>query len=69
MKPNHNDPDDAFQAFLDAKAKILVPMHYATFNMSDEPPGEPLRRLKEKAANAGASDKIKALDIYESIDF
>lgn len=69
MKPNHNTPEEAFQAFVDAGAKYLVPMHFGRFEMSDEPPSEPLRLLKEKAAEANASDKIKPLNIYESIVF
>lgn len=69
MQANHNNPEDALQAFIDSRAKILVPMHYATFNMSDEPPSEPLRRLQEKADEAGVADKIKPLQIYESLKF
>jgi L-ascorbate metabolism protein UlaG (beta-lactamase superfamily) len=69
MEPNHNNPEDAWQAFLDSRAKHLVPMHYATFNMSDEPPSEPLRRLKDAAEKADAADKIKVLRIYESLIF
>ncbi len=69
MKANHNDPDEALQAFLDSKAKLLVPMHYATFNMSDEPSGEPLRRLEENVEKNNLNDRFKPLDIYESINF
>ena len=69
MKPNHNNPEDAWQAFKDSKAKYLVPMHYATFNMTDEPPSEPLKRLKEAVEKAGEADKIKALQIYESLEW
>ncbi|MDQ3181910.1 MAG: MBL fold metallo-hydrolase [Acidobacteriota bacterium] len=69
MKANHNNPADAFQAFVDAKAKILVPMHYGTFDLSDEPPNEPLRLLKEKAKEMNLSDKIKPLSIGESLIF
>ncbi len=69
MKPNHNNPEDALQAFLDATGKVLVPMHYGTFDLSDEPPGEPLRRLLNAAENAGLSDRIKALRINESLEF
>ncbi len=69
MKANHNNPSDAFQAFVDAKAKFLVPMHYGTFDLSDEPPGEPLRLLKESAAQRNLSEKIKALSIGESLEF
>ncbi len=69
MRANHNSPQEAFQGFLDSKADALVPMHFGRFDLSDEPPNEPLRLLKEKAAEAGATDKIKNLQINESIDF
>lgn len=69
MKPNHNNPEDAVQAFIDSKAKVLVPMHYATFDMSDEPPGEPLRRMMKGAAAVNLHDKVKPLDIYDSLLF
>jgi L-ascorbate metabolism protein UlaG (beta-lactamase superfamily) len=69
MQPNHNSPDDALQAFVDARAKFLVPMHFGRFDLSDEPPGEPLRLLNEKAREMNISDKIKALNINESLIF
>lgn len=69
MKPNHNSPEDAFQAFTDSKASMLIPMHYGTFDLSDEPPGEPLRLLRESAQRAGNVDKIKVLQIGENLDF
>ncbi len=69
MKPNHNSPEDALQAYKDAKADYLVPMHFGRFDLSDEPPSEPLRVLREKAAEMNLSDKIKPLDINESIIF
>jgi L-ascorbate metabolism protein UlaG (beta-lactamase superfamily) len=68
MEPNHNNPEDAWQSFRDSKAKYLVPMHYATFDMTDEPPSEPLGRLKQTAEKSGATDKIKTLQIYEHIE-
>lgn len=69
MQANHNNPEDALQAFQDAKAKTLIPFHYGTFDLSDEPPGEPLKRLKTAAENAGMIDKIKPLQINESFEF
>lgn len=69
MQPNHNNPADALQAFQDSNAKFLVPMHFGRFDLSDEPPSEPLRLLKEKAAEQNLSDKIKALNINESLAF
>jgi L-ascorbate metabolism protein UlaG (beta-lactamase superfamily) len=69
MKPNHNSPADALQGFIDSKAERLIPMHYGRFDLSDEPPGEPLRLLREKAQQVNISDKIKALNINESLSF
>ena len=67
MRANHNSPQEAFQGFLDSRANALVPMHFGRFDLSDEPPSEPLRLLREKAASEGVSDKIKNLQINESI--
>ena len=63
MQPNHNNPADAFQAFLDAQGKTLVPMHYGTFDLSDEPPSQPLTLLKEEAEKRGLGDRLKPLAI------
>lgn len=69
MQSNHNNPEDALQAFQDAKAETLVPMHYGTFDLSDEPPSEPLKRLKQDAEKAGLIEKVKPLQINESLEF
>jgi len=69
MEPNHNTPEEAVKAFVDARAKFLIPMHFGRFNLSDEPPSEPLRLLQEKAQETNVSDKIKALNINESLIF
>ncbi|MDQ3711722.1 MAG: MBL fold metallo-hydrolase [Acidobacteriota bacterium] len=69
MKANHNSPQEAFQGFVDSKADVLIPMHFGRFDLSDEPPSEPLRLLKEKAAEANLSNKIKNLQINESVNF
>jgi len=67
MRANHNSPSEAFQGFLDSKADALIPMHFGRFDLSDEPPSEPLRLLKEKAAEANLADRIKNLQINESL--
>jgi L-ascorbate metabolism protein UlaG (beta-lactamase superfamily) len=69
MQANHNNPADAFQGFIDARAKTLVPMHYGTFDLSDEPPNEPLKLLKEEAGKRNLSDKLRPLAINESFYF
>lgn len=69
MKANHNNPEDALKAFQDSGAKYLVPMHYGTFDLTDEPPSEPLRLLREKAAEMNLNDKIKMLNINKNLSF
>jgi L-ascorbate metabolism protein UlaG (beta-lactamase superfamily) len=68
MEPNHNNPAEAVRAFQDAGARWLIPMHYGTFDLSDEPPGQPLRLLKEEATKAGITDQLRPLAIGESLD-
>ncbi len=67
MEPNHNSPADAVKAFQDSCARYLVPMHYGTLNLSDEPPGAPLRELTREAA--AISDRIRILDLNGSLYF
>jgi len=67
MEPNHNNPSEVIKAFNDSGAKFLVPMHYGTFDLSDEPPGEPLRLLLEEGEKLGIKDRIKPLSINEGL--
>jgi len=57
----HISPDDAVQVFADLGAEKMVPMHYGTFRLSEEPMDEPLPRLIEAAQGAGVGDRILAL--------
>jgi len=67
MNPIHNNPADAVRAFVDSGASFLIPMHYGTFDLSDEPPSQPLRLLMEEAEKNGIAGKVKALAINESL--
>lgn len=67
MKPNHNSPADAVKAFQDIGALNLVPMHYATFDLGDESPSQPLRLLLEEAEKSGIRKRVKPLAIYEHL--
>jgi L-ascorbate metabolism protein UlaG (beta-lactamase superfamily) len=67
MEPNHNNPADVVKAFRDSGAHRLVPMHYGTFDLSDEPPGQPLQFLLNEANAAGISDKVRVLAINEDL--
>jgi L-ascorbate metabolism protein UlaG (beta-lactamase superfamily) len=65
MRPSHLDPEEALQAFVDLKARRLVPMHYGTFDLSDEPLGEPLQRLRAAAAGWGLEASLRPLAVGE----
>lgn len=69
MQANHNSPADALQAFADLGAKNFIPMHFGRFDLSDEPPGEPLRLLTERAREMNLTERVKVLQIYESLTF
>jgi L-ascorbate metabolism protein UlaG (beta-lactamase superfamily) len=42
----HMNPEEAGAAWAILQAKAMLPMHYGTFLLSDEPIGEPLARLQ-----------------------
>lgn len=46
MSHNHINPEEAGQAFLDCGARVLIPMHWGTFQIADEPLCEPIERLE-----------------------
>lgn len=41
MKPNHISPYDALTASVEMQARVTIPMHYGTFDLSDEPLFDP----------------------------
>ena len=53
MHPSHMSPEDSWKSFQDLQAGKMIPMHFGTFDLSDEPASEPLRRLKSIADPAG----------------
>ena len=61
FKDIHLNPVTAIQAFIDLKADMLIPMHWGTFKISDEPLQEPPLLLQEEAKRIGISDKIRIL--------
>jgi len=46
MAPVHVDPPEAGQAFLDTGAREMLPIHWGTFRLADEPIDEPPRVLR-----------------------
>jgi L-ascorbate metabolism protein UlaG (beta-lactamase superfamily) len=48
---NHANPEQVWQMFLHTGAKYLIPIHWGTFKLSNEPMMEPLTRLIAAAGN------------------
>jgi len=65
MKSLHTTPEEAFKIFNDLKGKLLIPMHYGTYDLSDEPLSEPINRLDECFKNKKDREKYKKLGIGE----
>jgi L-ascorbate metabolism protein UlaG (beta-lactamase superfamily) len=45
MKTHHIDPDEAYQAYRDLRARDAMAIHWGTFVLTDEPFEEPAQRL------------------------
>ena len=61
MKTAHISPWEAIELFKDLDAKLFIPMHYGTYDLSDEPFGEPYRVMQKEKENYN----IKILNIGE----
>lgn len=67
MQSNHANPAEAVQAFNDLGGQLLIPMHYGTFDLADEPIGEPLRWLRQQHDEGRIHGRLVAPDIGEMV--
>ncbi len=58
MQDNHANPEEAFRGFRDLGARHWWPMHHGTYDLSNEPASEPLRRAREVMEEAGMADRL-----------
>ncbi len=70
MRPVHMDPPEALQAFADLGARHFVPIHWGTFDLSEEPIQEPPRMLLQEARRRvpDAQRRLHVLDIGQSLE-
>ena len=66
MKEVHMHPAEVVQAFHELEGKIFIPMHYGTYDLSDESLGEPLNILCNLEKSGKIVGKLKALAIGET---
>jgi L-ascorbate metabolism protein UlaG (beta-lactamase superfamily) len=69
MKWAHTSPKEAHQAFLDLQGGTFIPMHFGTFDLSDEPASEPLRLTRQLFADDHRLHQLKAPAVGEMVGF
>lgn len=67
MKTSHASPEESVKAFHDLKGNVLIPMHYGTYDLADEPASEPLRILREMNGRQEIRGTLKTPQIGEMI--
>lgn len=61
MQPNHISPSDALKASAEMKAGVTIPMHYGTFDLSDEPLSDPPEVFAAEARRRNIRIAVPAL--------
>ncbi|GHA77065.1 MBL fold metallo-hydrolase [Pontibacter akesuensis] len=51
MSKSHMNPHEAIKAYNLLRGGVFIPMHYGTYDLSDEPASEPVRLLEQVAAS------------------
>jgi len=69
MEYHHLNPEQAGQAWIELGAEVLVPMHWGSFRLTDEPLSEPRQRLLDWwAGNVNADDpRLADLAVGETL--
>ena len=65
MEWAHTSPDEAVKAFHELNGKTFIPMHYGTFDLSDEPASEPIKILTDFYENKQLNGLLKILKVGE----
>ncbi len=67
MQDIHTGPREAMQAFRQLGADTLIPMHYGTYDLSDEPASEPYREIQRHFHEAGMTEKLRLPAVGEGV--
>ncbi|MGH6689080.1 MAG: MBL fold metallo-hydrolase [Gammaproteobacteria bacterium] len=65
--PNHVNPEEAVQLFEDVRGRLMIPMHWGTFELNREPFLEPPQRLQREALRLGLEEQIALLSPGQTI--
>jgi len=67
MDFQHMNPAEALRAFRDLRARTLFPMHWGTFDLTDEPPDEAPRELRRQMQQLDIrDDEVSLLAVGET---
>jgi N-acyl-phosphatidylethanolamine-hydrolysing phospholipase D len=67
MKASHTTPEESLDIFADVGARVMVPIHWGTFDLADEPLEEPPQRLEAEAKRRSLGpDRIWLLKFGET---
>lgn len=67
MGQSHLSPTDGIKAFQDTKARYLIPMHYGTFDLADEPLSDPIQVLKQQQEKVQPAGTVLYLCVGEEV--
>jgi N-acyl-phosphatidylethanolamine-hydrolysing phospholipase D len=66
MRPQHADPEEAYQAFLDLGARTMCSMHWGCFDLTDEPVDLAPKVLAQVLERAGADrERVRTMAVGE----
>lgn len=65
MKSSHVNPEESVQAFRELGGETFVPMHYGTYDLSNEPFGEPIERIKQFHREGELPGELRELAVGE----
>ena len=63
MKSHHMNPDEALMAAWELKAKVMIPTHWGTFDLTDEPLDLPPELVREKYYGFRGDFELKVLPV------
>ena len=66
MQDVHTSPSEAVEAFQQLGAKKMIPMHYGTYDLSDEPASEPYRFIQKSFEEKDKRENLLLLDAGEA---
>lgn len=69
MGANHISPLDAVKAVNEMEANTLIPMHFGTFDLSDEPIGLPQQILEAESKNGNLNANLNVLTVGKAFAF